>query len=333
MNDSQAAPGQGPTTEVTHRFVETNGIRMHIAEQGEGPLVVLLHGFPETWYSWRHQFAALAAAGYHVVAPDQRGYGRTDRPEAVEQYSQLHLVGDVVGLIDALGEEQAVLVGHDWGSPVAWNTALLRPDRVRGIAALGLPYLPRGPVSALAGMTQGLGPGFYMNQLQQPGVADAELARDPRAGLLRVFRWGFGDSPQAEAPTLPLVPEGGSFADLLPEAGALPDWLTEADLDVYAADFARTGFTGGLNWWRTMELSWELTAPWQGAPMTTPAVYLYGERDGSVQLPGLDQLIANLQVFVPNLTRTVVLPGVGHWTQQERPDEVTAELLKFLGGL
>ncbi|MFC9332146.1 alpha/beta fold hydrolase, partial [Kitasatospora sp. NPDC057015] len=185
MNDQQLAANDGVSAEVGHRFVETNGIRMHVAEQGEGPLVVLLHGFPETWYSWRHQFSALVAAGYRVVAPDQRGYGRTDRPEAVEQYSQLHLVGDVVGLLDALGEEQAVLVGHDWGSQVAWNTALLRPDRVRGVVSLGLPYFPRGPMSAVAGMTHALGPGFYMNYLQQPGVADAELARDARASVLR----------------------------------------------------------------------------------------------------------------------------------------------------
>ncbi len=332
MSDQQSAPGQGVTAGVSHRFVQTNGIRMHIAEQGEGPLVVLLHGFPETWYSWRHQFDALAAAGYHVVAPDQRGYGRTDRPDEVEKYSQLHLVGDVIGLIEALGEEQAVLVAHDWGSQVAWNAALLRPDRVRGVVALALPYLPRGPVSALTGLTQALGPGFYMNYLQEPGVADAELARDARESVLRFFQWGFGDSPQAEGASLPLVPEGGTLSDLLPEAGALPDWLTEADLDVYAKDFAETGFTGGLNWWRTMNLSWELTAPWQTAPMTTPALYIHGERDGSVQLPGFDQLIANLRMLVPNLTRTVVLPGVGHWTQQERPEDVNAELLKFLGG-
>src|SRR5438874_7438495 len=133
----------------THRFVETNGLRMHIAEEGSGPLVVLLHGFPELWYSWRHQLTALAEAGYHVVAPDQRGYGQTDRPADAQQYTQLHLVGDVIGLLDALGEAQAVVVGHDWGAPVAWNTALLRPDRIRGVAALSVPYRPRGSVSTL----------------------------------------------------------------------------------------------------------------------------------------------------------------------------------------
>lgn len=328
MSDEQSVKTDG----ITHRFVEANGIRMHVAEQGEGPLVVLLHGFPESWYSWRHQLPALAAAGYHAVAPDLRGYGQTDRPEGVEKYSQLHLVGDVIALLDALGEEQAVLVAHDFGTSVAWNTAQLRPDRVRGVVALSVPYLPRGPVSALTGLTQALGPGFYMNYLQEPGVAEAELERDPRAAILRFFNWGFGDSPQADGPTLPVVPEGGTLVDLMPKT-ELPAWLTEADIEFYAAEYARTGFTGGLNWWRTLDLSWELTAPFQGAPLTPPALYVHGDRDGSVTLPGMDQLIANLAYLVPNLKRTVVLPGTGHWTQQERPDEVNAELVKFLADL
>ncbi len=196
-----------------------------------------------------------------------------------------------------------------------------------------MPYLPRGPVSALTGLQQALGSGFYMQYLQEPGVADAELAQDPRASLLRFFAWGFGDSPQTQTPIPPVVPEGGALFDLMPEPAALPGWLTEADLDFYAAEFARTGFSGGLNWWRTMDLSWELTAPWQGAAVTVPALYIHGERDGSVQLPGMDQLIPNLRVFVPNLARTVALPETGHWTQQERPDEVNAELVKFLADL
>ncbi|KOX15823.1 epoxide hydrolase [Saccharothrix sp. NRRL B-16348] len=328
MSDEQSANTDG----ITHRFVEANGIRMHVAEQGEGPLVVLLHGFPESWYSWRHQLPALAAAGYHAVAPDLRGYGQTDRPEGVEKYSQLHLVGDVIALLDALGEEQAVLVAHDFGTSVAWNTAQLRPDRVRGVVALSVPYLPRGPVSALTGLTQALGPGFYMNYLQEPGVAEAELERDPRESILRFFNWGFGDSPQADGPTLPVVPEGGTLFDLMPKTES-PAWLTEADIEFYTAEYARTGFTGGLNWWRTIDLSWELTAPFQGAPLTPPALYVHGDRDGSVTLPGMDQLIANLAYLVPNLKRTVVLPGTGHWTQQERPEEVNAELVKFLADL
>ncbi|HEV8562773.1 MAG TPA: alpha/beta hydrolase [Actinophytocola sp.] len=333
MSDQQSAPSQGATNEVSHRFVETNGIKMYFAEQGKGPLVVLLHGFPESWYSWRHQLPALAAAGYHAVAPDLRGYGQTDRPEAVGQYSQLHLVGDLFGLLDALGEEHAVVVGHDFGTQVAWNAALMRPERIHGVVALSVPYLPRGPVSALTGLGQALGPGFYMQYLQEPGVAEAELERDVRASLTRIFHWGFGDSPQAQAPTGPVVPAGGSLFDLMSEPAALPGWLTEADLEFYTAEFTRTGFAGGINWFRTIDLSWELMAPWQGAPMTPPALYIHGDRDGSVRLPGMDQLIPNLPYLVPNLTRTVALPGVGHWTQQEGPEEVNAELLRFLAGL
>ena len=221
--------------EITHRFVETNGIQMHIAELGRGPLVVLLHGFPESWYSWRHMVPALAAAGYHAVAPDQRGYGQTSRPEAVAQYTQLHLVGDVMGLLDALGEtppssgggpggeaQRAVVVGHDWGAPVAWNTALMRPDRVRGVAGLSVPYAPRGPVSMLTAMRSVLGDGFYMNYFQQPGVADAELGRDPRATLRRLLYAASGDAPRPAGPAQPVVPPGGGMLDILVDPETLP---------------------------------------------------------------------------------------------------------------
>ncbi|MGH7870505.1 MAG: alpha/beta fold hydrolase, partial [Candidatus Dormibacteraceae bacterium] len=163
---------------IEHRFVEVNGIRLHIAERGKGPLILLLHGFPESWYSWRHQLEVLANAGYHAVAPDMLGYGRTDRPAEVASYTQLHLVGEVIGLLDALEEESAVLVGHDWGASVAWNTALLRPDRIRGVAGLSVPYLPRGPFSPLTAMRSTLGEGAYIAYFQTPGVAEAELERD-----------------------------------------------------------------------------------------------------------------------------------------------------------
>src|SRR5438105_7751055 len=164
--------------EIRHRTIETNGIRMHIAEQGEGPLVVLCHGFPESWYSWRHQLSALAAAGFHAVAPDMRGYGQTDRPEAIDQYTLFHLVGDIVGLLDALGERQAVIAGHDWGAPVAWGTALFRPDRIRGVVGLSVPYTPRGPVAITQAMRNAGANNFYMLYFQKPGVAEAELERD-----------------------------------------------------------------------------------------------------------------------------------------------------------
>jgi pimeloyl-ACP methyl ester carboxylesterase len=320
-------------SEVGHRFVETNGIRMHLAEQGAGPLVVLLHGFPESWYSWRHQLPALADAGFHAVAPDLRGYGQTDRPADAQKYTQLHLVGDVVGLLDALGEERAVLVGHDWGAPVAWNTALLRSERVRGVIGLSVPHTPRGPVSALTAMRARLGEGFYMAYFQRPGIADTELARDVRTTLRRLLYSASGDAPWQAEPRHPVVPEGGGLLDILAEPDTLPSWLTETDLDFYVAGFERTGFTGGLNWYRAIDLSWELMAPWQGARVLPPALFIAGDRDLVVHFPGMRELISHLQVFVPHLTRTVILPGCGHWTQQERPAEVNAAMIAFLTDL
>lgn len=319
--------------DIQQRSIVTNGIEMHIAEAGEGPLVVLLHGFPESWYSWRHQLPALAAAGYHAVAPDQRGYGQTTIPTGSEHYTQLHLVGDVIGLLDALGAEQAVVVGHDWGAPVAWNTALLRPDRVRGVAGLSVPYTPRGPVSLLTAVRAVLGDGFYMNYFQAPGVADAELDRDPRASLRRLLYAASGDAPQGDGSQQPVVPPGGGFLNLTADPAELPAWLTAADLDFYTAEYTRTGFTGGLNWYRAIDLSWELMAAWQGAVVTPPALYVTGERDLVVNFPGMDMLLPNLGMFAPNLTKTIILPGCGHWTQQERPEEVNAALVEFLGGL
>src|SRR5438067_2681210 len=184
MATEDKAERTAPST-ISHRFIETNGIRMHLAEQGKGPLVLLCHGFPESWYSWRHQLRALAAAGYHAVAPDQRGYGQTDRPAEFEAYTQLHLVGDVIGLLDALGEEQAVIVGHDWGGPVAWNSALLRPDRFRAVVGLSVPFIPRRPDRPSAAYPQTDDAIFYQAYFQIPGVAEKELERDVRATIRR----------------------------------------------------------------------------------------------------------------------------------------------------
>jgi len=320
-------------SDLTHRFVETNGIRMYVAEQGDGPLVVLLHGFPESWYSWRHQLRGLSNAGYRVVAPDQRGYGQTDRPTAVSSYTMLHLVGDVVGMIDALGETQAVVVGHDWGAPVAWNTALMRPDLVRGVVGLSVPYRPRGSTSSLSAMRRRLGEGFYQAYFQQPGVADSELGRDVRSTLRRVLYGLSGDGARDGTPPEMVVPAGGGLLDVLADATGLPAWLTEADLDVYVAEFERTGFTGGLNWYRNLDLSWELMAPWLHAKVLTPALYVAGDRDVVVNFPGMDRGIPSLTGVIPNLRDTIMLPGCGHWTQQERSDEVNAAILRFLAGL
>src|SRR5215470_117660 len=220
---------------VTHRVVDVGGLSMHIAEAGTGPLVLLLHGFPESWYSWRHQLTALAAAGYHAVAPDQRGYGRTGGPDDAASYTMLHLAGDVIGLMDALGAEQAVLAGHDWGAPVAWNTALLRPDRIRGVAGLSVPYLPRGSEPPVETLRAVYTDGFYICYFQQPGVADAELSRDPRATFRRMLYAASGDNT---ASGIPVVPPGAGFLDLCPDPdelpGGLPSWLTRQDIEAFA---------------------------------------------------------------------------------------------------
>ena len=205
-------------SQIQHRTVETNGIRMHIAEQGAGPLVVLCHGFPESWYSWRHQLSALAEAGFHAVAPDMRGYGQTDRPEAIDQYTLLHLVGDMVGLLDALGAESAVIAGHDWGAPVAWHAALLRPDRFRAVIGLSVPYRPRSPVRPTTVMPRTDDALFYQLYFQEPGVAEAELERDVRATIRRLAYSGSGDVPLRDSDLRQSRRRGdGAAAGRLPE--------------------------------------------------------------------------------------------------------------------
>ena len=324
-------------TGPTHRSIEANGIRMHLAEQGAGPLVVLCHGFPESWYSWRHQLEALAEAGYRAVAPDMRGYGGTDRPAAIESYGLLHLVGDMVGLLDALGADTAVIAGHDWGAPVAWHAALLRPDRFRAVIGLSVPYRPRGPVPPTTLMPQTEEALFYQLYFQEPGVAEAELERDARASIRAILCSLAGDAPRRDrgggGGGVGMVPRRGGFLTAMGDPAALPPWLTEGDLDVYAAAFARSGFGGGLNWYRNIDRNWEVLAPFAGARVSVPALYVAGDRDLVVAFHGMDRLIAALPRFVPRLRGTIMLPGCGHWTQQERPAEVSAAMIDFLRSL
>ena len=319
---------------IEHRTVEANGIRMHVTEQGRGPLVVLCHGFPESWYSWRHQLAALAGAGFHAVAPDMRGYGQTDRPAEIEAYTLLHLVGDMVGLLDALGERDAVIAGHDWGAPVAWHAALLRPDRFRAVIGLSVPYWPRRPARPTASMPRTDDAVFYQLYFQTPGVAEAELERDVRGTIRRVLYSASGDRVRDALTARPgdvgMVPRQGGFLSHMAEPPTLPAWLTELDVDFYAGEFTRTGFRGGLNWYRNIDRNWELLAPFAGARVEVPALYIAGDRDLVVAFRGMDQLIPNLGKLVPKLRRTLMLPGCGHWTQQERPEDVNAAIVEFL---
>jgi pimeloyl-ACP methyl ester carboxylesterase len=326
-------------TQVMHRTIKTNGIQMHIAEQGSGPLVLLCHGFPESWYSWRHQLKALSEAGYHAVAPDMRGYGQTDRPDAIDQYTLLHLVGDMVGVVDALGEPTAVIAGHDWGAPVAWHSALLRPDRFRAVIGLSVPYRGRGPVRPSTVMPQTDTALFYQLYFQTPGVAEADLERDPKASIRRLLYGASGDAPRGTGnpwqagPGAGMVARKSGFVEQMPDPVELPAWLTAADLDFYAAEFARSGFRGGLNWYRNIDRSWEMLAPFAGAKITVPALYVAGDRDVVVTFPGMEQTLANLQTVVPQLRGRIMLPGCGHWTQQERAVEVNTAMIEFLRSL
>ena len=317
----------------TERLVEANGIRINIAEQGEGPLVLLCHGFPESWYSWRRQIAVLAAAGYHVVAPDLRGYGKSDCPEEIERYTVFHVVGDLVGLLDTLGAPEAVVVGHDWGATVAWHAALVRPDRFRAVAALSVPFRPRAKARPTSTMPQTPDAQFYHLYFQVPGVAEAEFERDARLTLRSMLYGASGDAPRTGAgaiPSVAMVPRGGGFLRGGPPPETLPQWLKEDDVDVYAAEFRRTGFRGALNYYRNIDRNWELTTPFAGAQVKVPALYVVGDRDLLLSFPGMDQLLANLKNFVPALHGIQIIPGCGHWTQQERPAEVNTALLEFL---
>jgi pimeloyl-ACP methyl ester carboxylesterase len=320
------------TTGVTHRTVAANGIQMHIAEAGAGPLVVLCHGFPELWYSWRHQLQALAAAGFHAVAPDMRGYGRTDRPAAIEQYTLFHMLGDMVALIDALAAGRAVIAGHDWGAAVAWHAAQLRPDRFRAVIALSVPFRARGAMPPTTLMPQTDAAIWYQLWYQEPGVAEAEYDRHART----VFRTGrvlvSGDAPP-DRPPFGMVARTRDPAQWNVEPPPLPAWLSEADVDFYTDEFTRTGFRGALNWYRNVDRNWELLAPFDGLQVSVPALYIAGDRDPVLEFPGMDRHLADLPRFVPRLRRTIMLRGCGHLTQEERPAEVNAAMIEFLQGL
>jgi pimeloyl-ACP methyl ester carboxylesterase len=323
--------------EPTHRTIEANGIRIHIAEQGSGPLVLLCHGFPESWYSWRHQLQALSQAGFHAVAPDMRGYGETDRPAEIERYTLFHLVGDMVGVLDSLGEKNAVIAGHDWGAPVAWHAALMRPDRFRAVVGLSVPYRPRGSVAPTTVMPQSAEAFFYQLYFQPPGVAEAELESDARISLRKILYSGSGDVPRrnpgGSTSGVGMVLRAGGFLTRMPNPGTLPAWLSDADVDFYVRQFQHSGFRGGLNWYRNIDRNWELMAPYAGAPITVPALYMAGDLDLVVSFPRMKEVIADLARFIPNLRGTIMLPGCGHWTQQERPNEVNEAMIDFLRGL
>jgi pimeloyl-ACP methyl ester carboxylesterase len=310
---------------VAERRIETNGISLNIAEAGKGPLVLLLHGFPESWYSWRHQFAPLAAAGYHVVAPDMRGYGKSDKPAEITAYNQVEVVNDIIGLIPALGHETAVVIGHDWGAPTAWSTALFHPDKVRAVGGLSVPFMPRLPVQPIP-MLRAMFKGqfFYQLYFQEPGVAEAEFEKDIKMALRKFLPMAGGETDLTK-----LTPKT-EHDDLLSSLACpevLPPWLSEADLDFYAGEFTRSGMRGPLNYYRNLDLTWEMTA---GAPtqIHQPAMFVAGSADGVVMMAAA--AIEALPTTVTDLRINRMIPGIGHWTQQEAPEAVNAAILEFL---
>jgi pimeloyl-ACP methyl ester carboxylesterase len=318
---------------VSHRTVSANGIRIHLVEEGKGPLVLLVHGFPESWYSWRHQLPALAEAGYQAVAIDVRGYGRSSAPPAIESYRMLAHVADNLGVVAALGHESGVIVGHDWGSPIAATSALLRPDVFRAVALLSVPYAPRGqsrPTDAFRRM--GGNEEFYINYFQEPGRAEAEIEEDLRSWLLGFYVGASGDAVRpADGGTIATVPAGGRLRDRFVIPESLPAWLSPQDLDVYVGEFERTGFTGGLNRYRNVDRDWEDLAVWAGQPITVPSLFIGGDRDGPT-LWGASS-IGRFNQTLPALRGSHILAGCGHWTQQERAADVNDLLLEFLRSL
>jgi len=315
----------------TERLVDTNGVRLRVVEAGErgAPVVVLAHGFPELAYSWRHQIPVLADAGYHVLAPDQRGYGGSSSPDAIEDYNIKALCGDVVGLLDDVGAQRAVIVGHDWGSVVAWNLPLFHPDRVAGVVGMSVPPVPRPQAAPTQLWRKAFGENFfYILYFQKPGVADADLSRDVRETMLRVFG-GPRHPDDTDAVARMLAPGPMGWVERLPKPTALADWINDDEFECYVSEFSRTGFTGGLNWYRNFDRNWEITADLPTTTITVPSLFIAGAADPVRHFTRSDRA----SEVVTGDYEEIVLDGAGHWIQQERPDEVNEALLKFLSGL
>lgn len=309
------------------RTIAANGIELFLLEQGEGPMVLLCHGWPELSYSWRHQIPALAAAGFHVVAPDMRGFGRTSAPADIDAYSIFDNVGDMVALVGALGENQAVIIGHDWGAPIAWHAALFRPDMFTAVAGLSVPPPFRGRGRPLETLRESGITNFYWQYFQTPGVAEAEFERDINLTMRTLLGRGFSD-PAASL----FVEDGKGFMGNPSADRPLPNWLSATDLAYFTDAYKKSGFRGGLNWYRNIDRNWDLTAPWHGAQIHQPSAFIAGSKDSVITgLIGAKR-VTELERVLPNLKRKLIIEGAGHWVQQERADEVNAALIAFLKG-
>ncbi|MDP7706510.1 MULTISPECIES: alpha/beta fold hydrolase [unclassified Mycobacterium] len=315
----------------TERLVDTNGVRLRVVEAGErgAPVVVLCHGFPELAYSWRHQIPVLADAGYHVLAPDQRGYGGSSCPAAIEAYDIHQLTADIAGLLDDVGAQRAAWIGHDWGAMVVWNAGLLHPDRVAAVAALSVPPVPRAKRPVTVALRRTFGENFfYILYFQEPGVADAELNGDP-ARVMRRMMGSLQLTGDQGAALRMVAPGPEGFIDRLPEPEGLPDWISQDEIDHYVSEFTRTGFTGGLNWYRNMDRNWETTPQLDSAKITVPCLFIGGTADPVLAFTRSDRAAE----VVSGPYRELMIEGAGHWLQQERPAEVNSALLEFLKGV
>jgi len=315
----------------TERLVETNRVRLRVFEAGErgAPLVVLAHGFPELAYSWRHQIPALAEAGYHVLAPDQRGYGGSSKPEAADAYNVVELCADLVGLLDDVGAQRAVIVGHDFGGVVAWAAPLLHPDRFAGVAGLSVPPVPRSRVPTTQAFRRIFGENFfYILYFQEAGPADAELNRDPTR-TMRLLMGGMAATGDEAAASRMLAPDPKGFLDRIPDPGGLPDWISQDEFDHYVDEFTRNGFTAPLNWYRCFDRNWELTETTPAATISVPALFVGGGADPTLAYTPRHRV----REVVSGDYREVMIEGAGHWIQQERANEVNEELLRFFSRL
>jgi pimeloyl-ACP methyl ester carboxylesterase len=316
------------------RYVQANGIRLHITEEGTGPLVLLCHGFPETAHVWRHQLSALAAAGFHAVAPDLRGYGRSDAPADVDAFTSLDVLGDLVALVDAEGARDAVIVGGDWGATIAWQAAQLRPDRFRAVAALGVPMMGPAPAAPSQLFPQTATAQFYIHYFQQPQVAEQEFERDTAETLRKLYFAASADAGPRSDPRTPnpfgMLARGQGLLDALLHPEVLPPWLAAADLEVLVNSFQGSGFRGGLNYYRNLDRNWQLQRAFAGQRIEVPALFLIGEHDPGLAMPGMAHIIQAMPQLVPQLHASRVIPGAGHWLQQEAPEAVNTALLQFL---
>ncbi len=314
--------------DISNRKIKTNGIELNIAEQGSGPLILLIHGFPESWYSWRHQFAPLSAAGYKVVAPDMRGYGDSDKPFDVSAYNQFEIVNDIRGLVKSLDYGSAIVIGHDWGAPSAWNCALWHPGEFSAVGALSVPFIARSESPPLEKMRKLFaGKFFYQLYFQEPGVAEAEFETDIETNLKKFFHTSSGGGDFGQLHTKPA--DSDLLSDIC-EPKKLGAWLSVSDLHFYTKEFERNGFRGPLNYYRNQNLTWEKSEN-QPLKVLQPALFLAGALDGVINMarPALD----SMPEFVPDLRVNQLIPGIGHWTQQEAPDAVNEVLLDWLDNL